>query len=1046
MSRLPVPGSDNGIWGTVLNDFLSVEHNSDGTLKSSGSLSTKADDNTVVHTSGSEIVGGTKTFSASPVVPTPTLSTQAANKTYVDNVASSGAPDATTTNKGLVQLAGDLGGSAAAPTVPGLGSKEPTIINGTNGQYWRGDKSWQTLDKTAVGLTNVDNTSDTNKPVSSATQGALNAKADKTTTITGSTSITGGGDLSASRTLSLVNDVASPGTGKYYGTDGSGNKGYFTLPATGETNTASNVGTGGVGIFKQKTGTNLEFKNISAGSNKLTVTDDAANSSIALDLNPTNFTGIPESSITNLTADLAAKAPAASPTFTGTVTVPTPSNATDAATKGYVDSLTTYNVAAPTGNTTTDTAVLNAAIASLSTGSALNLQPGTYRVSGLVVQNKSNFTIRGNGTILQLVAASAGSPLANTYSVLVLADCTDFTVQGLSIDGNRQQYNNSSVSDGSSGPVDQFLTSNAASGQPTISVQDGSKFFAGQKLWVCGGLTVSGATEKDRVDKVVTIQSISGNNLTLTTNLTNSYTASVNAGGAYITTYQTGAATVAGRSLTDEDMQCGIHLLNCQRFRISGNTVRNVWESLIRCGSFTDTTAGCSWGTIEGNVLSRGYDQGVGLWRSNDITVVHNTVYDPGWYGVGTTLSFNCTFADNIIDTVAYRVPGDGNSGSGICTEGGSGNIFTGNVIRNCWSKGINVSVSPLNDLSVVTTTVLTPSQTGSIAVSTSTGFTVGQWYAIYDGSRSEQVQIASKPDATHVTFSDPIRAWHPSGVGIGNSMPTDITIASNRFDTISNGTGVQLDACARIIITGNTFKGVQQQAVNAHAASSNMGSPVGGASGITISNNIFWANSLTGGGEVILVDTLNEFQILGNTFTGYQVSGARDIHLKAAKDCVIQGNRFSDSANSPIYLESAVSRITIEGNTITRAKNEGIICTSGSYLVIANNSVFSCNGGNGGIDLRAVTYSIVKGNNIVSNKNYGIKLEDNGAACQYNRIEGNTVRDDGNGSFQGTALTQTNSIAETGTGNNNRIENNTVNVTASKVGANTTITGELVG
>jgi lysophospholipase L1-like esterase len=32
MSRLPVPGSDNGVWGIVLNDFLSVVHSSDGTL------------------------------------------------------------------------------------------------------------------------------------------------------------------------------------------------------------------------------------------------------------------------------------------------------------------------------------------------------------------------------------------------------------------------------------------------------------------------------------------------------------------------------------------------------------------------------------------------------------------------------------------------------------------------------------------------------------------------------------------------------------------------------------------------------------------------------------------------------------------------------------------------------------------------------------------------------------------------------------------------------------------------------------------------------
>lgn len=33
MSRLPIPGSDNDVWGNILNDFLSIEHNADGTLK-----------------------------------------------------------------------------------------------------------------------------------------------------------------------------------------------------------------------------------------------------------------------------------------------------------------------------------------------------------------------------------------------------------------------------------------------------------------------------------------------------------------------------------------------------------------------------------------------------------------------------------------------------------------------------------------------------------------------------------------------------------------------------------------------------------------------------------------------------------------------------------------------------------------------------------------------------------------------------------------------------------------------------------------------------
>lgn len=38
MSRLPQPGKDQGSWGDILNDFLLVEHRTDGTLKKSGDI------------------------------------------------------------------------------------------------------------------------------------------------------------------------------------------------------------------------------------------------------------------------------------------------------------------------------------------------------------------------------------------------------------------------------------------------------------------------------------------------------------------------------------------------------------------------------------------------------------------------------------------------------------------------------------------------------------------------------------------------------------------------------------------------------------------------------------------------------------------------------------------------------------------------------------------------------------------------------------------------------------------------------------------------
>src|SRR5690606_13089157 len=62
-------------------------------------------------------------------------------------------------------------------------------------------------------------------------------------------SLTGGGDLSADRTLNLVNDTAAPGNSKVYGTDGSGTRGWFDAPTPdyGAGNAA--LAYGGVGTY-----------------------------------------------------------------------------------------------------------------------------------------------------------------------------------------------------------------------------------------------------------------------------------------------------------------------------------------------------------------------------------------------------------------------------------------------------------------------------------------------------------------------------------------------------------------------------------------------------------------------------------------------------------------------------------------------------------------------------------------------------------------------------------------------------------------------------
>jgi hypothetical protein len=58
----------------------------------------------------------------------------------------------------------------------------------------------------------------------------------------------------------------------------------------GEVNTVSNIGTAGVGIFKQKTGVNFELKKIKAASANISVTDNVGANQVDLDVNLAGIT------------------------------------------------------------------------------------------------------------------------------------------------------------------------------------------------------------------------------------------------------------------------------------------------------------------------------------------------------------------------------------------------------------------------------------------------------------------------------------------------------------------------------------------------------------------------------------------------------------------------------------------------------------------------------------------------------------------------------------------------------------------------------------
>ncbi len=143
MARLPVPGGDDGTWGSVLNSYLSVSHNTDGSLANNsvgnGQLKTGAVDNSKIAASASisqSKIANLSTDLASKLSSTRTINTgtglTGGGDLSADRTIS--ATSATSSSLGVIQLAGDLGGSATAPTVPGLSSKisssEKGVANG----------------------------------------------------------------------------------------------------------------------------------------------------------------------------------------------------------------------------------------------------------------------------------------------------------------------------------------------------------------------------------------------------------------------------------------------------------------------------------------------------------------------------------------------------------------------------------------------------------------------------------------------------------------------------------------------------------------------------------------------------------------------------------------------------------------------------------------------------------------------------------------------------------------------------------------------------
>lgn len=107
-----------------------------------------------------ETGSGSLVFATSPTLAGTPLSTTAAVDTNTTQIATTafviGQASASTPNMDGTATVGTSTRYARADHVhPTDTSREPTITAGTAGQYWRGDKTWQTLNIAALGITNT---------------------------------------------------------------------------------------------------------------------------------------------------------------------------------------------------------------------------------------------------------------------------------------------------------------------------------------------------------------------------------------------------------------------------------------------------------------------------------------------------------------------------------------------------------------------------------------------------------------------------------------------------------------------------------------------------------------------------------------------------------------------------------------------------------------------------------------------------------------------------------------------------------------------------
>lgn len=254
MARLPQPGSDQGTWGTILNDYLTQTLNTDGTLRSG--VITEANLDPTVTTKLNDGVG--PTGPSGPQGPAGATGVQGtagtAGATGASGVAGpvgatgpigvTGAQGATGASGSSVTIAGSVANQAALPGGLGVGDAGDGYITLDNGHLhvWDGD-SWTDVGEVRgptgpAGATGVQGTTGPTGP--QGTAGSVGA-----TGITGATGpigATGVGSTGPTGPQGTVGSLGATGaTGPTGSTGNAGATGATGPGATGATAVVAGV-------------------------------------------------------------------------------------------------------------------------------------------------------------------------------------------------------------------------------------------------------------------------------------------------------------------------------------------------------------------------------------------------------------------------------------------------------------------------------------------------------------------------------------------------------------------------------------------------------------------------------------------------------------------------------------------------------------------------------------------------------------------------------------------------------------------------------------